>query len=138
MRDDEPTERVQPATLLYDGTCRFCVAGSARLVRLAARGAIVREDFHRPGVLERFHRVTRDECESAMRLVMPDGTIHVGAAAAVEAMATRTMLRWIRSVYRVSVVRVVADYIYMIIAKNRFRLMGRTASRCEAGSCSLK
>jgi len=39
--------------LFYDGHCKFCIAGSERLARLARRGAVERVDFQRPGALDR-------------------------------------------------------------------------------------
>jgi len=128
-----------PATVIYDGTCRFCVAGSARLLKIAAPGRIERMSMHDPEVFRRFPTLTPEMCAGAMQLVEADGTVFSGVGAIVEALATRKWLRWTRWLYRLTPVRVVVDRLYRVVARNRHRIMGRVTGgdACESGACRM-
>jgi predicted DCC family thiol-disulfide oxidoreductase YuxK len=127
----------RPAVVLYDGACRFCVASSARLLRWAKPGALVREDFRAPGVLDRFPGVTAKACERAMQLVLPDGRVFAGAEAIARALVTRPVLGLPARLYFVPGLRQLADFLYRFVARNRFRIAGR-ATTCEGGACRLR
>lgn len=142
-RADEPFQEAQRHgasgarrmyTLLYDGHCRLCTHGTARLIKLARPGAIERISYHEPGVLERFEGVTLEMCDVAMQLVGPDGRVYSGFEAAVRALATRRIVGWIGLFYYIPGVRQGCDAAYRFVAKRRHRLAGR-ANRTE--SCDM-
>ncbi|HZT79887.1 MAG TPA: DCC1-like thiol-disulfide oxidoreductase family protein, partial [Gemmataceae bacterium] len=85
--------------LFYDGHCKFCIAGSERLARLARRGAVERVDFQRPGALDPFPGLTHEMCMRQMYLVTPDGRVFGGFEAAVRAVATRRVIGWLAYLY---------------------------------------
>jgi len=125
------------ATVLYDGACRFCVASSDRLLRLARPGALDRESFRDAGVLDRFPGVTAEACEAAMQLVLPDGRVFAGAEAVARALLTRPVLGLPARLYFVPGLRQLADAVYRLVARNRFRIAGRTTT-CDGGACRLR
>jgi predicted DCC family thiol-disulfide oxidoreductase YuxK len=137
-----PTPR--PWTLLYDGACRFCTAGQARLVRMARPGAVRALSFRDAGVLARFPAVDPADAERALQLVGPDGRVYRGADAVFRALATRPMYRpllWLRAIPGL---RQLIDGAYALIARNRFRIAGRTAATpaaagpdCSTGTCRI-
>jgi predicted DCC family thiol-disulfide oxidoreductase YuxK len=143
--DREPplaTERTTPperAVVLYDGHCKFCTAGSERLLRLARPGAVERLDFQQPGVLERFPGVTHDACMVRMYLIAPNGRVYGGFEAAVRAVTTRPLLGWLALVYYLPGVRLLCDLFYRLLAAYRYRLLGKAvaAGECDGGSCAL-
>ena len=124
--------------LLYDGQCRFCTAQSHRLLKLARQGAIERQSFQDPGVLERFPGLSHDECMKEMQLVTPDGRVYAGFEAAVRALGTRVVGRG-AYLYYVPGIRQICDAAYAWVAANRYRLMGKevAAGSCDTGSCHL-
>ena len=136
-RNVPPVSPAPPATLIYDGTCRFCQVGSARLLRLARPGFVERVDFNAPGVLDRFPQLTRADCQGAMQFITPAGDIHSGPAAIVQALATQPVFRWLPPLYRLPPVRWVLGHLYRFVARHRHRLMGRARpASCDTGSCN--
>ena len=127
------SQKPERPTLLYDGTCRFCVAQAKRLERLG-RGRVKIESAYAPGVRARFPMVPQEGVLGEIKLVDADGRLLGGAAA-----IARTLehgggpLGLAAKLYRVWPVRVVADAGYKVIAWNRYRLRGK----CEDGSCDI-
>ena len=134
MSHSEPGAVSREPTLLYDGTCRFCIAQAKRLERLA-RGRVRIESAYAPGVRARFPMVPQEGVLGEIKLVDTDGRLLGGAAA-----IARTLehgggpLGLAARLYRVWPVRIVADAGYKVIAWNRYRLRGK----CEDGSCDIR
>ncbi len=93
---------------------------------MAGRGDIERRDFHQPGALDDCPGVTREQCEQAMILAMPDGRRLRGMEAIVEALRGRSVLGPLSRVYFVPGVRQLADVGYRLVAANRHRLGGKS------------
>lgn len=125
-----------PLTLIYDGHCRLCQHGSARLQRLARPGSIHRIDFRQPGALDPFPAITPQAAEAAMQLITPDGSVLSGAHAAFAALATRPILRPLLWLYRLPIVRPFMEWLYRRVALNRYRILGRVQT-CDTGACRL-
>ncbi len=125
--------------VLYDGLCKFCIAGSAKLLALARPGRVERVDFQQPGALDRFPGISHADCMAAMQLITPAGRVYTGFEAAVQAVATRPLLGWLAYVYYLPVLRQLLDGLYALVAANRYRIMGKAvaAGECEGGTCSL-
>jgi predicted DCC family thiol-disulfide oxidoreductase YuxK len=121
-----------PPVLLYDGDCRFCVRQAERLRRWAG-GRVRLQSFREPGVLARYPQVAAAACEEAMQLVLPDGRVRSGAAAAASLLGLRPWLRPLARLYDVPGIHALADAAYRVVASNRFRLGGRT---CSEGTCA--
>jgi predicted DCC family thiol-disulfide oxidoreductase YuxK len=125
--------------VLYDGQCKFCDAGSRRLVRMARPGAVERVDFQQPGALDPFPGLTHDACMKQMYLVAPDGRLYAGFEAAVRAVATRRGVGWIAYLYYIPGIRQLFDLLYRRIAARRYRLFGKqlAAGECHQGACAV-
>lgn len=123
--------------LLYDGECRFCIAGSTRLVAMARPGLIERVDLRDRSALDRYPSVPRDVDLSAIRLVTPDGRMSSGAEAIARALGTRPAWKLVTWLYWVPGIRQLTDAAYRWVARNRLRIMGRAAPSCDSGSCAL-
>lgn len=123
--------------LLYDGECRFCIAGSTRLAAMARPGLIERVDLRDRALLARYPSIPSDVDYSALRLVMPNGRMSSGAEAIALALGSRPVWKLITWLYWVPGIRQVTDALYRWVARNRFRVMGRTTPGCESGACAL-
>lgn len=124
--------------LFYDGLCRFCEAGSRRLLRLARPDAIDRINFQAPGALEPYPGLTHDYCMKEMKLVTPDGRVYGGFEAAVRALATRPLVGWLAYLYYVPGLHGLLDWAYRMVAARRYRLMGKVGvEECAGGTCAL-
>jgi predicted DCC family thiol-disulfide oxidoreductase YuxK len=125
--------------VLYDGHCKFCTAQSRNLLKLARPGAVELLDFQAPGVLDRFPGITHEACMRAMQLVTPGGRVYSGFEAAVRAVATRPVLGRLAYLYYLPGLRQACDLLYRVVARYRYRLLGRAVAEgaCEGGSCAL-
>ena len=119
------------AVLIYDGHCRFCIREAARIERWVG-GRLRLESFRDPGVIDRYPRLSAEQCEAALQLVEPDGDIHGGAAAVFRALALNPRLALVARIYAVPGLRQVFDAGYRVVARNRYRLQGRA---CPDGAC---
>lgn len=122
--------------LLYDGHCRFCQAGARRIVALARPGHIDMVNFQEAGALDRFPGLSHDMCMQQMYLITPNGRAIGGFEAAVVAVATRRWIGWIAYLYYTPGLRWLFDRLYVFIARNRYRIIGKAAD-CPGGTCSL-
>jgi len=138
---DGPRSTMPPGryVVLYDGQCRFCDAGSRRLLKMARHGAIERVNFQQHGALDPFPGLTHDDCMKQMYLVAPDGRLYAGFEAAVQAAATRHGIGWIAYLYYVPGIRQLFDLLYRWIAARRYRLFGKriAAGECDDGTCAV-
>src|SRR3989442_2665633 len=134
-------KQVAPATytiapgkhiVLYDGQCKFCIAQSSKLLRWGRAGSLELADFQDPRVLLRFPGISHEACMSAMHLVTADGRVYWGFEAAVQALATRPVLGRLAYLYYLPGIRQLCDMLYALVAKNRYRLLGKVVA---AGEC---
>lgn len=115
-------------TLLYDGTCRFCVAQARRLKRLA--GAVVQaESMYADGVRARFPMLPQpgpDGKIGEIKFVDGNHRMFGGAEAIARALMTnRGPLGWGARLYFVPGLRQLSNIAYRAIAKRRYGLSGR-------------
>ncbi len=117
---DFPSAR--PYTLVYDGDCRFCVR-SADLVATWDRGGTVEiVPFQRGGVRERFPWIPESAFREAMQLVGPGNETRSGAAAAERLVRILPGGRPLGCVFALPFARPLADRVYRLVARNRYRL----------------
>jgi predicted DCC family thiol-disulfide oxidoreductase YuxK len=125
-----------PMTVLYDGQCRFCTSSAHSLRRWIGPDHVVLADFQAPGVLDGYAGISRDACMKRMHVVMPNGRIFAGPEAFARMFATLRWIGWAAWVYYVPGLRQLANVVYDVIARYRYRLFGRTEV-CEDGTCHL-
>ena len=65
---------------------------------------------------------------------MPDGQVFAGAEAFARLFASVPVIGWLGWLYYVPGARQVADGVYALVARHRYRLFGR-AEVCEGGAC---
>lgn len=116
--------------LLYDGDCGFCQKCLNVLNRLDRRNRIESMRLQDPGAPESFG-LTLDQASEASWAIAPDGERHRGAGAIAAALGAALGTGLPLGIYRVPVIRQVADRAYEWIAANRFRLPGST------GTCAI-
>lgn len=131
---DATPPHTAPLVVLYDGECRFCTAGAARLARLARPGALQMVSSKDPDQLARFPQVTQAAANRALQLVTPNGRVYSGAAAIAAALNTRPAWRLVTWLYRVPGIRQLTDALYALVAANRYRIAGRL-DPCDSGTC---
>lgn len=73
------------ATLIYDGTCRFCRRWVERMRRCDRYRRLDFVPYQTPDLEARF-QVSRQACATAIHLIDDDGAVFKGAAAAREVL----------------------------------------------------
>lgn len=119
-----PEGAFRPArwTLLYDGNCRVCqraVRGLGRLDRDDRVNAVPYQDRE---ARQRFAWIPTADLERAMHLVSPAGEVWAGARAVERLLTLLPGGPFWGALFRVPLVRSVADRVYRWIARNRHRL----------------
>ncbi|HLL55649.1 MAG TPA: DUF393 domain-containing protein [Myxococcaceae bacterium] len=119
--------------LLYDGHCRLCVGGAKAFKKLMPAEKVALRNFREPGVLEQYPQLTLERCEKGMQLIRPDGRHFEGAEAVVQGLRYRW---WGKAafVYYVPGLRQLVNRVYGLIAKYRFKILGRT---CDSEACAI-
>ena len=118
-------------TILYDGTCRFCVAQTRRLKRLAG-ASVQAESMYAEGVRDRFPMLPPpgpDGKIGEIKFVDDRGRMFGGAEAIARALMTGPLGLGAR-LYFVPGLRQLAKAVYRAIAKRRYRLSG-TCDDCS-------
>jgi predicted DCC family thiol-disulfide oxidoreductase YuxK len=122
--------------VLYDGLCRFCTGSAKKLQRLGGKSRLETVSFQEEGVLERFPGIGYDALMKRMHVVMPDGRVFAGAEAVTRVLAALPVVGPLAFGYYVPGIRQLAELTYDTIAKNRYRIAGKSGA-CEGGTCHL-
>lgn len=119
--------------IVYDGQCPFCLKQIERIKLRDAHGLFEYVPRQDPSLTDRFPPLAEQDFNTGMRLVQPDGRIHVGADAVYQ--IARQLPGWqsIAWLYRVPILHGLARLTYRWIAANRQRL-GQT---CDNGMCQI-
>jgi predicted DCC family thiol-disulfide oxidoreductase YuxK len=117
--------------VLYDGLCRFCTGSAKKLARLAGKRRIETVSFQDEGVLERFPDIGYDALMKRMHVVMPDGRVFAGAEAVTRVIAALPIVGALAFGYYVPGIRQLANVAYDAVARNRYRIAGKS------GACHL-
>ena len=121
---------------LYDGSCRFCTAQARKLQRIVGAKRIETVSFQDDGVLARFSGVSHEACMQRLHVVSPDGRVFAGAEAVARAVALVPVVGQVAWLYYLPGVTQITDWVYRMVARNRYRIAGRSGE-CEGGSCAL-
>jgi predicted DCC family thiol-disulfide oxidoreductase YuxK len=125
------------AVVLYDGHCRFCTRSARRLQRVVGASRLEIRSFQTPGVLDAFPGVSHEACMQRMHLILPNGRVFRGAEAIARALASVPVLGLLAFFYYVPVFRWCSEWLYAVVARNRYRLFGRSESCDPTGTCHL-
>ncbi|MEN0110264.1 MAG: DUF393 domain-containing protein [Planctomycetota bacterium] len=137
-----PDERPGADVVLYDGQCNFCRGAVERLrwwegpSRDEAAGRLAYLSLHDPVVAERYPDVSIERLHEEMCVVTPKGERHWGADAVRQLARRLARLAWLRPFFALPGAMLVARPAYRFVARNRYRIAGRTMD-CESGACSL-
>lgn len=123
--------------VLYDGQCRFCTSSAKKLVRLAGKSRVDTLSFQDEGVIERFPGLTYDALMKRMHVVTPDGRVYAGAEAVTRVLAELPIMGKLAFGYYVPGIRQLAELAYDTVAKNRYRIAGKSGTCDEGGTCHL-
>jgi predicted DCC family thiol-disulfide oxidoreductase YuxK len=105
--------------LLYDGDCNFC-ARWIRRWRSVTGEAVDYLAFQDASVGTRFPELSREQLETAVHLLEPDGSVFTGAEAALRALAHNPKEQWLLDWYSHSQLFArVSERLYRFVAEHR-------------------
>ena len=127
------SDAARQPVVVYDGECPFCRRQIARIRKYDRHGRFECVPRQTPGLTDRFPALDQGGFDTGMRLVMPDGTIYVGADSVYQIARQLAVFRWFAWLYRVPGMHVLARAVYAWIAARR-RSLGR---RRDDEACSV-
>lgn len=123
--------------IIYDGECRFCLWSINRIRNLAAVDQFEYLPRQQQGLDERFPILSESDFNTGLRLIHPDGTVHVGADGVYEIYRRLHPYRFVAWVYRIPLLTQVFRLGYALIARNRHRFGRVQLADCDGDACSL-
>ena len=110
-------ERPERPVLIYDGECRFCCFWVERW-RAWTKGAVEFVTSQEVIEMPRWEEIPREEFDRAVQLVLPDGRVLSGAAAAFGALERRWA--WLGMMFRgMPGMAGASEWAYGLVARNR-------------------
>lgn len=122
-------------TLLYDGTCRICIAQMQWVARYDTQQRIVLADINDPAQRARFPSITPEAAQREIHLVAPDGTIYRGVEAVRQTLLLLPALYSLGTLMSMPGMMTLARPLYAWVARNRYALGGRVVA-CEGDTCA--
>lgn len=121
-------------TIIYDGACNFCLRQMDRIRRGDRDQAFEFVPYQSPDVAVQFPQLAATDFSTGLRIVLPNGTVRRGADAVYEIARRMPGRRWLAPLYQVPGLKQLARFGYGIIARNRYRLAGKSDSQ----SCGIR
>lgn len=119
--------------VIYDGECPYCRRQVDRIHRMDKRGVFDCVPRQAEGLDQRYPRLAEGDFNTGMRLIEPDGTIHVAADAVYHIARRLPATGWFAWLYRVPGLKQICRAVYAWIARNRMKLGRCTDETCEIG-----
>lgn len=109
-----------PWVVIYDGACAVCTRTVNRLREWDRDARFEMVPYQADGVRERFPEITAEEFERSVQLIGPEGRFQ-GAAAVERILALVPRGRPLAWLFRIPLVRPIAERVYRLFARNRHR-----------------
>jgi predicted DCC family thiol-disulfide oxidoreductase YuxK len=122
------------AVLIYDGLCPLCRGAVTWISRRTIRGRLEFLPCQAAERRARFPQIEERACLAAMQLVLPDGRVLAGVAAAPEILRRLRRWRWLAAAFRLPGMGLVAPRAYAWIARHRYRISSLMGGRRDRSS----
>jgi predicted DCC family thiol-disulfide oxidoreductase YuxK len=123
-------------TLLYDARCVLCTRTVETLRRLEVRADLCMIPLQEADAALLPPGITREELLAQLHVIDGGGMLYRGVDAVVRILRTVRGLAWLAALFRVPGMKPLADTVYRLIARHRYRLFG-SREDCGDGACSL-
>ncbi|MGB7946913.1 MAG: DUF393 domain-containing protein [Candidatus Binatia bacterium] len=125
----------QPLVMLviYDGACAFCRRSIAAIRRRDRHGHFAYLPRQTPGIEARYPQLVLGDFDQGIRIVEPDGTMHIGADAIYQIASRLPYFRRFSWLYDLPLARHLTRHVYAWVATNRMKL----SQYCVDGACEL-
>jgi predicted DCC family thiol-disulfide oxidoreductase YuxK len=108
-------------TVIYDGECRVCLRSIDLLRRWDRAGALELVPFQADEVRKRFPSIPESDFLESMQVVDRAGRRWQGAAGIEELLGALPKGRLVSWLFRIPLVRPLAQWVYRRVARNRMR-----------------
>ena len=116
--------------ILFDSDCPLCAREGRYLERLdAGRGRIQLEDLSSPDFDPEKYGLDQQTVEARIHGILPDGTVVEGVEVFSRAYSA-VGIGWIATLAEWRGTRWLLDRLYLIFARNRLRITGRSPKQC--------
>lgn len=134
MHDPAAGPRTGPtSTIVFDGSCRFCQRQIEFIRRSDPRQQFDYLPSQTTDLLERYPALAGEDFNSGLRIILPDGSVRVGADAVYEIARRLPYWRLGAWLYRLPGLHGLAQAVYRRIAARRHWLAGR----CQTQECRV-
>jgi predicted DCC family thiol-disulfide oxidoreductase YuxK len=132
-----PAERPNADVVIYDGQCRFCTAGAARLAKWDKGERLAFVSLHDPQVATQWPDLTHDMLMEQMYVVDRQGQRH-GGAAAFRYLTRRLPRLWLLApLLHLPFSLPLWRWGYKQVAKRRYKIAGKSTGGCQDGACAV-
>ena len=132
-----PAERPDTDVVLYDGHCRFCRQGVQSLLFWDCRKKLSYLSLHDPEVNRRWSDISHDRLMKEMCIIDRAGHRYWGPEAVRYLTRRLRRLWWAAPFAYFPGSMLLWRPLYRLVAKNRYRFLGKTTACDEGGTCSL-
>jgi predicted DCC family thiol-disulfide oxidoreductase YuxK len=131
-----PAERPNADVVLYDGHCRFCTKTVRQLLFWDCRGKLAYLSLHDAEVRRRWPDISLDRLMQEMCIIDTRGNRYWGPEAIRYLTRRLRRLWWAAPFMYFPGSMLLWRPLYRFVARNRYRLLGKTEV-CDEGTCSL-
>jgi predicted DCC family thiol-disulfide oxidoreductase YuxK len=133
-----------PILIFYDGECPICQRGKKMLETADKTKQFSLVPLQDKETVSRFPHLKEEALRDSMHLVYENGDTYTGAATYREIgkhIAPKTVLGVFLKLFswfsRLPGMLPIAEWVYMRIANNRYKILPTTAGGCKDGVCEL-
>jgi predicted DCC family thiol-disulfide oxidoreductase YuxK len=123
--------------IFYDGGCPLCLSEMKQLLSLDVEQSIDLVDINQPGFEEKYPVINKEKADAILHGQLADGSIILGLDVTHKAWSLVGKGRW-TAILRWPVVRIFADWAYLVFAKYRHSLSQLITGKSRCESCSLE
>lgn len=123
-------------TVFYDGYCPLCVKEMLQLSQHDKHGALCLVDINSDSFSEKFPDINKQKASQVLHGKTREGEVLLGLDTTYRAWSLVNKHGWLR-VLRWPVIRVIADFFYLVFARNRYRISFLLTGNARCESCQL-
>lgn len=132
----DPAARTDADIVIYDGDCKFCQR-QVKSLNWFTKGRLAFISLHDARSATLFPELTHEQMMQRMYVVTPAGQYY-GGASGVRYLSTKHTRLWLLApLLHIPLSMPLWEYLYNVVAKNRYRLAGKNSDDCADGKCDV-
>ncbi|MBI3188764.1 MAG: DUF393 domain-containing protein [Gammaproteobacteria bacterium] len=123
-------------TIFYDSQCPLCLAEMQQLKKLDKTGSLGFANLHDADFEERYPHIDKVYANRILHGQLDTGEILLGLDVTCKAWSLAGKHRWL-AILRWPVIRILADSIYLLFARHRYRISYWLTGKPRCNTCML-